>query len=138
MKDARARQTSDVVVQRGEGIGSRLHGDDLSGGKALRMLRCRAQFAGFSTYRSQRRFRIDAASVVAYRCARALRQRRLGVPARFVTMMAQAATGADIDPGARIGAKLSLAYPRHRRGGRSSGRRPLASVLRRGAGLDEQ
>jgi len=50
------------------------------------------------------------AAVVAYRCARALREHRLGVPARFVTMMAQAATGAEIGPGARIGAGLSLAH----------------------------
>jgi serine O-acetyltransferase len=50
------------------------------------------------------------AALVAYRCARTLREHRLGVPAQFVTMMAQAATAAEIDPGARIGAGLSLAH----------------------------
>ncbi len=50
------------------------------------------------------------AAVVAYRCARWLRDHRLRIPARCVTMIAQAATGAEIDPGARIGAGLSLAH----------------------------
>lgn len=50
------------------------------------------------------------AAVAAYRFARALRDRRLGVPARFITMVAQALTGAEIDPGARIGPGLSLAH----------------------------
>jgi len=50
------------------------------------------------------------AAVAAYRCARALRDHGLGMPARFITMIAQAVTGAEIDPGARIGAGLSLGH----------------------------
>ncbi|MDP9225096.1 MAG: serine O-acetyltransferase [Actinomycetota bacterium] len=50
------------------------------------------------------------AAVVAYRFARSLRDHRLGIAARLVTMIAQSVTGAEIDPGARIGAGLSLAH----------------------------
>ncbi len=49
-------------------------------------------------------------AVAVYRLAHALRCRRLGIPARLISMAAQTLTGAEIDPGARIGPGLSLAH----------------------------
>jgi serine O-acetyltransferase len=50
------------------------------------------------------------AAVAAYRCARALRDHRLRIPARCLTIAVQVVTGAEIDPGAEIGAGFSLAH----------------------------
>src|SRR4051812_19189118 len=50
------------------------------------------------------------AAVASYRIARTLRTRGHRVAPRLITMMAQAFTGAEIDPAAVIGPGLSLAH----------------------------
>lgn len=50
------------------------------------------------------------AAVALYRIAHRLRRAGMGMPARGLTMLAQAATGAELDPAAEIGPGLSLAH----------------------------